>query len=220
MDLDKELTIQFMKEDNPELYQKLKKSGELERLSHGELVHLHALSATECEDVSDISDDDIDPVNTDMIDDIVTRVQQKQKKKARLHFIINKVALATSFLVCFGVILTYSLFAPYEKDSFIDTTSQETTDYAIRVHCSEGSSGLFHSEFISELKRIVHNNAAKLPGSLRCRVLPVSGNGQAVVIKLAVNNRSEYAEISLKDKNKVISQLEAVIPNMMKKLAR
>lgn len=73
---DKSITLFLIKSDEPALYETLQLKGDLQRLSDGELLHIYASSATESEDVSDIPDSDIEPVNHKLIDN-VTRIHKE-----------------------------------------------------------------------------------------------------------------------------------------------
>ncbi len=219
MSTEKEVTIQFIKEDNPELYKKLKKSGDLNRLSADELLHIHASSATEYEDVSDISDDEIEPVNMTVIDNVIKQVQNKKSHKPKFYLIINKLAIAASVLICLGLLIT-NLTESQGTITFVDNTSQETTDYEIRVHSDETSTEIFQDDFFENLKLIINQYASNLSEDIICTTLPVVERGDAVIIKLSTNEKSETALITLTDKNDVNKQLISVLPEMITKLTK
>lgn len=74
--LDKQVTIFLIEEDNYPLYITLKLSGNLNRLSNDELMHIYASTADTYEDVSDVPDYDISPVSHELIQNVISKVRK------------------------------------------------------------------------------------------------------------------------------------------------
>lgn len=214
MSTDKEITIQFLKEDNPELYKSLKEAGDLERLSEDELLHIHASSATEFVDVSDVKDSDVEPVNMDVIANVMKEAKRfnatLEKKATPSFFLISrKMAVAAAVVLCLGITLWLS--SSSSNVHFTDFTSQETTDYAVRMKGSDDSCNIFQEELVTTVIDIVSENCNGV-GEVNCSLSAVADRGDVVILTVSTESKKSSIKIELTNKDDVEAFLKNAIP--------
>jgi len=227
---DKELNIEFLKEEAPKLYEQLKSSGELNSLTGKELIARYAASQTEpLTDISDMTVDDVPPVDMTAIKTALKKaklheIKEQSSRSDSLTGVILKKLAAAAVITALLAIGLHSAGRPEKVVfEFKDFTSQETTDYAIRVHAEHMAAGVFHDELVSEIDRLLIKEAAILHNgkSFICSLLPVN-DGMSVQLKIQnadyTLSCSEY--IKLDTKESIYRQLAIVIPRMLNEVSR
>ncbi len=223
MKTDKELTIEFLQEEAPKLYEELQASGELDTLSRRELVNRYASLANE--PMTDISDDDIPPVNMDMIVNVIKTSKARNKqaicKKAVFTFSISKLAIAVSAIVVLGIGISMMISSNTTTFQFTDLTSQETTDYDIRVHNNETSNLIFHDDFVKLLNSILEQRLKLLEdgNSYFCVLSPVEDCGDKVQLTIHNQNNGQTAtkELLLKSNKQLNNFLHGAVSEFIQK---
>lgn len=220
MTSEKELTIQFLKMEAPEFYQMIVETGKIDTLSDEELTHLYASSLTEpIVDISDISAEELPVPNTEMVEIALKKSKERSKPSTphTLNFFIKlrRFAMAASVLLCFGLAINVIISSNEKQITFIDETSQETTDYAIRVRNGAESTGIFKNELNKIVKEIVLQNIRDVDKDINCTLKPDTVEGDVVYITISTENKSSSAKITLTNTEDVKKQLISIIPKML-----
>lgn len=220
MTTEKELTIQFLRQEAPDFYKMMAESGKLEKLPEEELIHLYASSITApIVDISDVSDDELPPPNLKMIENALKKAKELDKcnKPHSLNFFImlRRTAMAASILLCIGLGLNVLISSDNREFLFSNETSQETTDYAVRVRGASAAELIFRDELDALIKEVVSLNISKAEGKVTCTVKPDKNQGNIVWIIISAGDKFSSGKILLTTKKDVKKQLFSIIPNML-----
>lgn len=224
MPFDKQDVINDLKRNHPEIYRELSMSGELETMSADEILFLDASGATEAPDLSHISESDLPPLDMDIINAVMAQTEEVEKvedlktvEKPKVFLTLKKVAsIGVACLVV--ILLVLAIVDSHPNVSVIDATSQETTDYAIRVR-GDNYDGIFHSDFITIVEDVLEKYQPTLRRPIKCLITPVKDSGDKVWLTLLVGKRSERREILLTSKAELTVTLDTIIFKMLTKLS-
>lgn len=228
MNTDKELTIKFLMQEANGLYQELQKSGELKILSETELMHRYAsLKTGPITDISDIADDEVPPINMKMINNVIkaakiyNNIHKQKNKTITFSIVLKTVAMAASIIFVIGIGLTMILDSTKASFVFIDQTSQETTDYAIRVRTNGDVAGVFHDDFTKQLKTVLTDALSNEEGAFSCTLLADNNSGNEVLltVKKIDSGRSVTKSIQLTTPINTHNLLSKVVPKIIKELS-
>lgn len=228
---DKAFMIEFLKDEDPELYNELLESGELSELSPEELVHRYASRDLEMMiDFSEVTEEDLPPADPMVISKVMKTIDEmglcEKKNQVRKFISIPRVlAIAAGLLIVFGltIITTLQSKGPVIF-RFEDSTSLETTDYAIRVRAEEeGPEGIFQDELCDAIKKLLVAELEERSGySLVCKLSPVKQRGNEVLLTLSEETAQceVFLSIKLTTRRQVFDQLRKELPGKLDELYR
>lgn len=223
MNEDKALTIQFLKLHAPELYSSLNTSGRLEQLSEEELTHLYASSQTKTipgfSPISEIPEDQLPEPNLKMIDNLMIEAKEFDKcnrqRTLSMFMVLKRTAVAAGILMCIGLMFHFQTVREQPRLVFTDHTSQETTDYAIRLRGTVDTEAVFQDELVTMVEDIITSNLSKTSGNVNCRIEPYESGGSVVYLVISTEKGQRTTKIELTTKTEVKQQLLAEIPKML-----